>query len=72
MPLTASLQIVLASNDFTRPVAVMLSSGPPRDDPTKLKRLLKKKRSAGDTKTESATPPAGDGGESGQQETRVG
>lgn len=72
VPLTASLQIVLASNDFTRPVAVMLSSGPPRDDPTKLKRLLKKKRSAGDTKSESATPPAGDGGESGQQETRVG
>ncbi len=31
VPLTAALQIILASNESTRPIAVMLSSGPPRD-----------------------------------------
>ena len=31
VPLTAAIQIVLASSDATRPIAVMLSSGPPRD-----------------------------------------
>ncbi|HKX46798.1 MAG TPA: AI-2E family transporter, partial [Planctomycetota bacterium] len=30
VPLTATLQIILASSDATRPVALMLSSGPPR------------------------------------------
>jgi len=32
VPLTAAMQIILASNDTTRPIAVMLSSGPPRED----------------------------------------
>lgn len=31
VPLTASLQIVLANFETTRPIAVMLSNGPPRD-----------------------------------------
>ncbi|MEZ5973778.1 MAG: AI-2E family transporter [Planctomycetota bacterium] len=31
VPLTAALQITLASNDSTRPIAVMLGSGPPRN-----------------------------------------
>lgn len=31
VPLTATLQIVLASQENTRPIAVMLSSGPPRE-----------------------------------------
>jgi len=32
VPLTAAAQIVLASQETTRPLAVMLSSGPPRED----------------------------------------
>jgi AI-2 transport protein TqsA len=32
VPLTAALQIILASNENTRPIAIMLSSGPPRDE----------------------------------------
>jgi AI-2 transport protein TqsA len=31
VPLTAALQITLASNEATRPIAIMLGSGPPRD-----------------------------------------
>jgi len=31
VPLTASLQICLASSESTRPLAVMLGSGPPRE-----------------------------------------
>jgi predicted PurR-regulated permease PerM len=31
VPLTAALQICLASNDTTLPIAIMLGSGPPRD-----------------------------------------
>jgi predicted PurR-regulated permease PerM len=31
VPLTAALQIMLASSDATRPIAVMLGGGPPRD-----------------------------------------
>tara|TARA_R110002126_G_scaffold33398_2_gene104703 strand:- start:3665 stop:5026 length:1362 start_codon:yes stop_codon:yes gene_type:complete len=31
VPLTAALQITLASNETTRPIAIMLGSGPPRD-----------------------------------------
>ncbi len=31
VPLTAALQIILASNENTRPIAVMLSSGPPKE-----------------------------------------
>lgn len=31
VPLTAAMQIILASNESTRPIAVMLSSGPPRE-----------------------------------------
>ncbi|MCA9002027.1 MAG: AI-2E family transporter [Planctomycetes bacterium] len=31
VPLTATLQIMLASSDATRPIAVMLGGGPPRD-----------------------------------------
>jgi len=31
VPLTAAMQIILASNETTRPIAVMLSSGPPRE-----------------------------------------
>lgn len=31
VPLTAAMQIILASNETTRPIAVMLGSGPPRD-----------------------------------------
>lgn len=31
VPLTAGLQIILASNENTHPIAVMLSSGPPRE-----------------------------------------
>jgi len=30
VPMTATLQIVLASNETTRPIAVVLSSGPPK------------------------------------------
>jgi predicted PurR-regulated permease PerM len=30
VPLTAAMQIILASNDTTRPIAVMLGSGPER------------------------------------------
>lgn len=32
VPLTATIQIVLANNEATRPIAVLLSSGPPRED----------------------------------------
>jgi len=32
VPLTAAMQIIFASNDTTRPIAVMLSSGPPREE----------------------------------------
>lgn len=32
VPLTAGLQIMLASRENTRPIAVMLSSGPPREE----------------------------------------
>ena len=32
VPLTAGIQIILASQERTRPIAVLLSSGPPRDD----------------------------------------
>ena len=32
VPLTAAMQIILASSETTRPIAVMLSSGPPRDE----------------------------------------
>lgn len=41
VPLTATIQIVLASNENTRPVAVLLSSGPPKDPPPKRKRKSK-------------------------------
>ena len=44
VPLTATLQIILASNEHTRPIAVMLSSGPPR--PMR-RRVLKKREKAG-------------------------
>ena len=40
VPITSAVQIVLASNEFTHPVAVMLSSGPPKEG--QLTRLLKK------------------------------
>ena len=33
VPLTAAMQIILASQDNTRPIAVMLSSGPAKDKP---------------------------------------
>jgi predicted PurR-regulated permease PerM len=39
VPLTAAIQIVLASSDATRPIAVMLSSGPPRDSRRSTPRL---------------------------------
>jgi AI-2 transport protein TqsA len=39
VPLTAAIQIVLASSDATRPIAVMLSSGPPRDSRRSVPRL---------------------------------
>ncbi len=32
VPLTATIQIVLANNDATRPIAILLSSGPPREE----------------------------------------
>ena len=32
VPLTAAMQIIFASNETTRPIAIMLSSGPPRDE----------------------------------------
>jgi predicted PurR-regulated permease PerM len=35
VPLTATLQIVLASHPSTHPIAVMLSSGPPRTSPVR-------------------------------------
>lgn len=43
VPLTAAMQIVLASSDATRPIAVMLSSGPPRDSRRSAARLPYKK-----------------------------
>ncbi|MFT4537957.1 MAG: AI-2 transport protein TqsA [Planctomycetota bacterium] len=51
VPITSAVQIVLASNEFTHPVAVMLSSGPPKEG--QLKRLLKKgqRKAAGDEET---------------------
>ena len=39
VPLTATLQIVLASSETTRPIAVLLSSGPPRDSRRGLRRF---------------------------------
>ncbi|MCB9907289.1 MAG: AI-2E family transporter [Planctomycetes bacterium] len=39
VPLTAALQITLASNDSTRPIAVMLGSGPPRK-PGRMRKIL--------------------------------
>ena len=39
VPLTATLQITLASNDTTRPIAVMLGSGPPRK-PGRMRKFL--------------------------------
>ena len=39
VPLTAALQITLASNDTTRPIAVMLGSGPPRK-PGRMRKFL--------------------------------
>lgn len=41
VPLTATIQIVLASSENTRPIAVLLSSGPPKDPPPKRKRKSK-------------------------------
>jgi predicted PurR-regulated permease PerM len=38
VPLTAALQICLASSDTTRPVAIMLGSGPPREKRRKRRR----------------------------------
>jgi AI-2 transport protein TqsA len=32
VPLTSAMQIILASNETTMPIAVMLSSGPPREE----------------------------------------
>ena len=34
VPLTAAMQIILANNETTRPIAVMLGSGPPREKPS--------------------------------------
>jgi len=42
VPLTAAMQIVLASNEHTHPIAVMLSSGPPRPP-----RFLRRREKAG-------------------------
>ncbi len=39
VPLTATLQIVMASSEHTRPIAILLSSGPPRDSRRRLRRL---------------------------------
>ncbi|MEZ5976820.1 MAG: AI-2E family transporter [Planctomycetota bacterium] len=39
VPLMATLQIVLASTETTRPIAVMLSSGPPKDGGRRAARL---------------------------------
>ncbi len=47
VPLTAALQITLASNDSTRPIAVMLGSGPPRQ-PGRALRFLKPSSSQDD------------------------
>jgi len=53
VPITAAVQIVLASNEFTRPIAVVLSSGPPREDRA-LGRLLKSGRGKGSGPSQSA------------------
>ena len=49
VPLTAGLQICLASSDTTRPVAIMLGSGPPRD-----KRKRRRKSGGTDDTTSEA------------------
>ena len=39
VPLTATLQIVMASSEHTRPIAILLSSGPPKDSRRRLRGL---------------------------------
>lgn len=38
VPLTATLQIVMASSETTRPIAILLSSGPPRESRRRMRR----------------------------------
>lgn len=46
VPLTASLQIILASHENTRPLAVLLSSGPPREERLRLRKEQKARGAA--------------------------
>ena len=51
VPLTSAMQIVLASQEKTRPIAVMLSSGPPRE--------VRRKASAGEATPRESRSDAG-------------
>ena len=65
VPLTAGLQIVLASYDSTRPIAVMMSSRPPPDaDEAARGRRRRRRRSRDPVELDEDEPPAaGEGAE---------
>jgi len=48
VPLTASMVIIFAGMDSTRPVALMLSSWPPREERLRARRARRRQRRAGD------------------------
>ena len=47
VPLTSAIQIMLASTETTRPLAVLLSSGPPREERKIRARARRRRRAAG-------------------------
>ena len=59
VPITSAIQIILASHKNTRPIAILLSSGPPREGRRKRKR--KGRRPKGPDAT--STPPPSKGSE---------